>query len=227
MNAVIAEVFTINPVVTVLWLASLVFAIYVIVDMANRPGWQWRAAGSNKALWMVLEIVLLIGLLSIIVGIIYLAVVRPRLQAVARHGGTGPWAGGPGQGPWGGQPGQPYPGPGQPYPGAGQPYPGAGQPYPGPGQPSPGAGQPWGGAPSGQPGQPQQPAGPPGPWAGGPVGQGPPYGQPPPPPRPVENPPFGWYGDPSGRHEKRYWDGTRWTEHVSDDDVRSNDPVDG
>ncbi|MDE3085421.1 MAG: DUF2510 domain-containing protein [Acidobacteriota bacterium] len=206
VHAVIAEVFTISPVVTVLWLASLVFAIFVIVDMANRPGWQWRAAGSNKALWMVLEIVLLIGLLSIVVGVIYLAVVRPRLQAVARQGGAGPWAGGPGQAPWGGQPGQPYPG----------------------------AGQPWGGAPPGYPGQPQPPVGPPGPWAdpgaGAPAGQGFPYGQsppPPPPPRPVENPPFGWYADPSGRHEKRYWDGTRWTEHVSDDDVRSNDPVDG
>src|SRR5436190_12075122 len=25
----------------------------------------------------------------------------------------------------------------------------------------------------------------------------------------------GWYPDPSGRHEHRYWDGTRWTEHVA------------
>ena len=25
----------------------------------------------------------------------------------------------------------------------------------------------------------------------------------------------GWYGDPSRRHESRYWDGARWTEHVS------------
>jgi uncharacterized protein YxjI len=24
-----------------------------------------------------------------------------------------------------------------------------------------------------------------------------------------------WYPDPSGRHEHRYWDGTRWTEHVA------------
>ena len=27
--------------------------------------------------------------------------------------------------------------------------------------------------------------------------------------------PADWYPDPSGRHEHRYWDGTRWTEHVS------------
>jgi len=28
--------------------------------------------------------------------------------------------------------------------------------------------------------------------------------------------PAGWVQDPSGRHEFRYWDGTAWTEHVSD-----------
>jgi len=29
--------------------------------------------------------------------------------------------------------------------------------------------------------------------------------------------PSGWYPDPRGRHEIRYWDGEQWTEHVSDD----------
>lgn len=208
MTAVTAEVLAISPVFTLLWLASLAFAVYVIVDMARRPDWQWRAAGSNKVLWMVLEIVLLIGLLSIVIGIIYLAAIRPRLEAVARQGGSGPWAGGPGY------PGQP--GPGSPWGGA----------------PHPGQQPPYGGPPPGYPGQP--PAGVPGPWAyPGTGGPGTPYGpqpsapQPVAPPPPVENPPFGWYADPSGRHEKRYWDGTRWTEHVSDADVRSTDPVSG
>jgi uncharacterized protein YxjI len=27
--------------------------------------------------------------------------------------------------------------------------------------------------------------------------------------------PQGWYPDPFGRHETRWWDGTRWTEHVA------------
>lgn len=35
---------------------------------------------------------------------------------------------------------------------------------------------------------------------------------------------FGWYRDPSGRHQLRYWDGRFWTEHVRDDDVRGIDP---
>jgi hypothetical protein len=33
--------------------------------------------------------------------------------------------------------------------------------------------------------------------------------------------PPGWHADPSGRHEFRYWDGTRWTEHVSDRGIAS------
>src|SRR4051794_3379509 len=27
----------------------------------------------------------------------------------------------------------------------------------------------------------------------------------------------GWHKDPSGRHELRFWDGDRWTEHVVDE----------
>lgn len=29
----------------------------------------------------------------------------------------------------------------------------------------------------------------------------------------------GWYPDPAGRHETRYWDGSRWTDNVSDGGV--------
>jgi hypothetical protein len=34
-----------------------------------------------------------------------------------------------------------------------------------------------------------------------------------------------WQPDLTGRHELRYWDGRRWTEHVADLGVRSTDPV--
>jgi len=30
----------------------------------------------------------------------------------------------------------------------------------------------------------------------------------------------GWYPDPAGRHEHRYWDGARWTEHVASEVAR-------
>lgn len=36
----------------------------------------------------------------------------------------------------------------------------------------------------------------------------------------------GWVRDPSGRYQQRYFDGTRWTEHVADEyGRRSTDPV--
>ena len=35
-----------------------------------------------------------------------------------------------------------------------------------------------------------------------------------------------WYADPSGRHQYRYWDGTRWTPHVANNGETSVDPLD-
>lgn len=34
-----------------------------------------------------------------------------------------------------------------------------------------------------------------------------------------------WHPDPGGRHELRYWDGSSWTDHVSDNGVTSLDPL--
>jgi hypothetical protein len=36
--------------------------------------------------------------------------------------------------------------------------------------------------------------------------------------------PAGWFADPSRRHELRYWDGHRWTEHVADHGTQAVDP---
>jgi hypothetical protein len=56
-------------------------------------------------------------------------------------------------------------------------------------------------------------------------------------PAPTERPPVrqfaaptvadgpGWYPDPSGGYDHRYWDGTAWTEHVSRGGVASTAPV--
>ena len=37
--------------------------------------------------------------------------------------------------------------------------------------------------------------------------------------------PSGWYADPAGRHERRYWHEGRWTEQVADGGRRSSDPA--
>jgi hypothetical protein len=34
-----------------------------------------------------------------------------------------------------------------------------------------------------------------------------------------------WHPDPTGRHQYRYWDGTVWTDHVSNNGTTSLDPV--
>jgi hypothetical protein len=39
--------------------------------------------------------------------------------------------------------------------------------------------------------------------------------------------PPAWHPDPTGRHDHRWWDGTRWTEHVADAGVASVDPLEG
>lgn len=39
--------------------------------------------------------------------------------------------------------------------------------------------------------------------------------------------PAAWHPDPTGKHEYRYWDGERWTEHVSDSGQVSSDPLEG
>jgi putative membrane protein len=41
----------------------------------------------------------------------------------------------------------------------------------------------------------------------------------------VADVPSGWYDDPSGRHQQRYWDGGTWTSRVSDGGVVGADPV--
>lgn len=38
--------------------------------------------------------------------------------------------------------------------------------------------------------------------------------------------PAGWYPDPLGRFEHRYWDGTRWTDHASRGGRTVADPLD-
>jgi hypothetical protein len=40
----------------------------------------------------------------------------------------------------------------------------------------------------------------------------------------VPSVPAGWYADPSGRFEQRYWDGGTWTEHVARGGAQYTDP---
>ena len=37
--------------------------------------------------------------------------------------------------------------------------------------------------------------------------------------------PAAWHPDPTGRHELRYWDGSDWSPHVSDNGIQGTDPL--
>lgn len=43
---------------------------------------------------------------------------------------------------------------------------------------------------------------------------------------PSSSHPPAWAPDPSGRHQWRWWGGAAWTDHVADDGVASEDPLD-
>jgi hypothetical protein len=110
------------------------------------------------------------------------------------------------------RPGQHYSGWGRPGPGY-APVPGS-NPPPGYG-PAPGFGPPGTSGPA--PGYGSVPA----------PGTHPsayPYPAAPPPPADAVGPPA-WHADPTGRHHHRYWDGSHWTEHVSDNGTAAIDPV--
>lgn len=141
-----------------------------------------------------------------------------------RTGPTG-WTAGDGQG-WG-------PGPRDPGgPPAGWHAPGGdwGAPRPSQGWDAPAPGQ-WDAPAPGHQGAP-----PPGGWDAPPqpgtafpaypgpgqAGTGPGSVPTPPPPPPI---PRAWLADPGGRHELRYWDGTKFTEHVADGGKITVDPL--
>lgn len=41
----------------------------------------------------------------------------------------------------------------------------------------------------------------------------------------MSEPKSGWYPDPTGRHQRRAWDGSKWLDHVADGGVVSSDPI--
>ena len=63
-------------------LASLLLAVWALVDAAVRPGPAFKAAGQSKALWIILPIVgiFLFSIVGGILGAVYLSAIRPRVR---------------------------------------------------------------------------------------------------------------------------------------------------
>jgi hypothetical protein len=67
-------------------IGSLVMMIVALVDIAKRPEWQWKLAGQEKVLWLLL--VILINFLAI-PSLIYWFNIRKKLQTVEEGAATG------------------------------------------------------------------------------------------------------------------------------------------
>jgi Protein of unknown function (DUF2516) len=80
----LGEIFGVDGIIILfLPLVSLVFALWALIDAATRPGPAFQAAGQNKVLWIILPIVGLFFFFVVggILGIVYLAAIRPKIRA--------------------------------------------------------------------------------------------------------------------------------------------------
>ena len=79
-----AEIFGVDGLLILFFpMASLVLAIWALVDASARPTDAFQRADQSKVLWMVLPIVglLVFFIVGGILGIVYLAVIRPKVKA--------------------------------------------------------------------------------------------------------------------------------------------------
>jgi hypothetical protein len=104
----------------VLGIGSLVMFVVAIVDIVKRPDWQWKLAGQEKILWLLL--VILVNILAI-PALVYWFNIRKKLIAVEEAAAAGRY--GPGQMTVSGWVPGPAPGPAPPgwYPDPGREYP--------------------------------------------------------------------------------------------------------
>jgi hypothetical protein len=77
--------FGVVVVVVVLAIAPLALGVWAIVDAASKPEAAWVATGKNRVTWIVLIAVFTFfcPLVGLVLSIVYLASIRPQLNAAA------------------------------------------------------------------------------------------------------------------------------------------------
>jgi len=75
-----------------LFLCAIGTVIWAAVDAIRKPSSSFKAAGSSKALWLVLVIApaVLLPFLGVSLAIIYLAAIRPRINSTGTERGAWP-----------------------------------------------------------------------------------------------------------------------------------------
>ncbi len=87
-----AGLFVVFAVYGIVAIGSLVMLVVALVDIVRRPEWQWKLAGQEKVLWILL--VILVNVLAI-PSLIYWFTVRKKLIAVQQAADSGAY--GPGR----------------------------------------------------------------------------------------------------------------------------------
>jgi hypothetical protein len=80
----VSEIFGFDGLIlVVVTLVGVAVPLWAIIDALIRPAAAFRAAGSSKALWVTLVLVLwlLTGVLGLLLAVVYLAAIRPRVRA--------------------------------------------------------------------------------------------------------------------------------------------------
>lgn len=98
--------------VWIIAIGSLVMVVIALVDIVRRPDWQWKVAGQERVLWILL--VVLVNVFAV-TSLIYWFSIRRKLVAVEQAAGRGEL--GPGVmtfGGWAPVPPAPYAGPAPP-----------------------------------------------------------------------------------------------------------------
>lgn len=82
----VAGVFS-GSIFLLIGLASLVIAVWALIDAAVRPKMAFEVAGQSKVLWIVLPIVgiFFFTVVGGVLGAVYLGAIRPKVRSAQRY----------------------------------------------------------------------------------------------------------------------------------------------
>jgi hypothetical protein len=74
-------------------ICSIVFAVFCVLDILNRPDWQWSIAEHRKDVWLWVVIIVNLAVFPLVMSFVYWFSIRRQLlvvESAARAGAYGP-----------------------------------------------------------------------------------------------------------------------------------------